>query len=305
MIAPTARAKIEAALEAWKRSTELLSCSALAGGISADPYLLSVRFKNGQTGQLIARFIGDYAKSLGSDSARNQFRILQFVRAAGLPSPEALYLPDEQEEPFFLMSFLDGAPTANPQDPQAYIRDFAHQLAKVHQTPLTPEMENLLPKPELPWKPWREALNSDLREPEVVQAILNFPTSHKNPYVLRHGDFWPGNVLCQQGKITGIIDWEEACLGDPLADLAISRLDIWWILGREAAEDFTACYLDYNPLDTFDLTYWDLRTSLRPMANLEDWVGSYASLGRPDITFEGMRRDLLDCTDLALKSAKG
>lgn len=304
MNSPGTIAKVKAALEEWRPGATLESFSKLEGGISANPYLLTVRFPENGSGRVIARFIGEYAKSLGSETARNQFRLLQFVKSAGLPSPEALYLPDETEEPFFLMSYLDGAPTANPERPEEFVKEFAHQLARVHQTALTSEMIAFLPKPILPWQPWRKEFNADLREAEVVEALLNFEASCRNPYVLRHGDFWPGNVLCEEGKITGIIDWEESCLGDPLADLSISRLDIWWILGREAAEEFTHHYLNLNPIDLSDLVYWDLRTSLRPMANLQDWVGSYASLGRPDITFEGMRSDLLAFTNLALLAVR-
>jgi aminoglycoside phosphotransferase (APT) family kinase protein len=35
-----------------------------------------------------------------------------------------------------------------------------------------------------------------------------------------HGDYWPGNVLWRDGRLVGVIGWEEAAFGDPLADLA-------------------------------------------------------------------------------------
>jgi aminoglycoside 2''-phosphotransferase len=36
----------------------------------------------------------------------------------------------------------------------------------------------------------------------------------------RHGDLWYGNLLIDDGHVTGIIDWEDAALGDPALDLA-------------------------------------------------------------------------------------
>jgi aminoglycoside phosphotransferase len=34
-----------------------------------------------------------------------------------------------------------------------------------------------------------------------------------------HGDFWPGNILCRTGTVTGVVDWEHAAHGsDPLRD---------------------------------------------------------------------------------------
>ena len=36
-----------------------------------------------------------------------------------------------------------------------------------------------------------------------------------------HGDFWPGNLLIERGRVLGVIDWESARLaGTPARDLA-------------------------------------------------------------------------------------
>ena len=39
---------------------------------------------------------------------------------------------------------------------------------------------------------------------------------------LVHGDYWPGNLLWQRGRLTGVVDWEEPRLGDPSRDVATS-----------------------------------------------------------------------------------
>jgi len=39
-----------------------------------------------------------------------------------------------------------------------------------------------------------------------------------------HGDFHPGNVLVAHGSVTGIIDWPNAGLGEPAADVATTRV---------------------------------------------------------------------------------
>lgn len=36
----------------------------------------------------------------------------------------------------------------------------------------------------------------------------------------RHGDLWYGNLLIDEDRMTGVIDWEDAALGDPALDLA-------------------------------------------------------------------------------------
>jgi len=52
--------------------------------------------------------------------------------------------------------------------------------------------------------------------------------AHRPPAVgrasLLHGDFHPGNVLVANGSITGVIDWPNAGLGEPAADVATTRV---------------------------------------------------------------------------------
>ena len=55
-----------------------------------------------------------------------------------------------------------------------------------------------------------------------------------NASALLHGDFWLGNLLWQGDAPGGIIDWEDAMLGDPLGDLGKSRLEMLWALGEAA-----------------------------------------------------------------------
>ena len=40
------------------------------------------------------------------------------------------------------------------------------------------------------------------------------------PRTLAHGDFWPGNLLLENGRVTGVVDWEAGSTsGEPLRDL--------------------------------------------------------------------------------------
>ena len=64
--------------------------------------------------------------------------------------------------------------------------------------------------------------------------------------------------------MTGVIDWEDAAIGDPLADLGKSRLEILWSHGEAAMEAYTAAYLALNQaMDASCLAWWDLYGALR------------------------------------------
>lgn len=63
--------------------------------------------------------------------------------------------------------------------------------------------------------PWLEQLDSS--EDALKRRLLALPLRAD---ALLHLDYHPQNVLCDQGKITGVIDWTNALAGDPRADLA-------------------------------------------------------------------------------------
>jgi hypothetical protein len=69
-----------------------------------------------------------------------------------------------------------------------------------------------------------------------------------------------------------VIDWEDAAVGDPLADLANGRLEILWAFGVDAMRSFTEHYKCVMPrTDYAALPYWDLCAALRPASKLADW----------------------------------
>ena len=49
-----------------------------------------------------------------------------------------------------------------------------------------------------------------------------------------HGDLMPANLLATAGRLTGVIDWEAAGVGDPAVDLMVA----WNTLGREGRSIF-------------------------------------------------------------------
>ena len=116
-------------------------------------------------------------------------------------------------------------------------------------------------------------------------AMQVWPLSQQNRSVLLHGDFWPGNILWRDGQIVGVIDWEDAALGDPLADVANSRLELLWAFGIEAMQRFTHHYQSLAGIDFANLPYWELYAALRRISQIAEW-------GLDEITEKTMRERL-------------
>jgi aminoglycoside phosphotransferase (APT) family kinase protein len=105
---------------------------------------------------------------------------------------------------------------------------------------------------------------------EFLEAVWPFP--QHNTSVLLHGDFWPGNILWKDGQLVAVIDWEDAAVGDPLADVANSRLEILWAFGLDAMQSFTHQYTSMTTIDFTNLPYWDLCAALRSAATFAEWA---------------------------------
>jgi len=245
--------------------------------------------------KLIARQPSGSRESHLPDSAQREFKSLQQLRAAGLPVQAVFFCEDRTEDnptPLFVLEYVEGRPVIAPTDERDFLRKYADRLVQVQRFDHTTLVESGLPTQDRGYEERRAVPNEELGETAIFDALESVPPiTRSNAPVMRHGDFWPGNVLWRDNEIVAVIDWEECLVGEPLADLAICRLDLWWILGEQAAYEFTELYQAQMNLDLKDLPYWDLCASLRPITNLEAWAPAYLDLGRTDITYETMARD--------------
>ena len=125
--------------------------------------------------------------------------------------------------------------------------------------------------------------------------------SRHNPSIFLHGDFWLGNLLWQDGQLAAIIDWEDMVDGDPLHELAITRLNIFWAFGAKAMHTLTHHYHTLMPaLDLTHLPHWDLFTALSIPDNFPEWADGWVDYGRADVTRQTMYDGYHEFVELAL-----
>jgi aminoglycoside phosphotransferase (APT) family kinase protein len=70
---------------------------------------------------------------------------------------------------------------------------------------------------------------------EAWEEALEAP-QWAGPPVWVHGDLLNGNLLLREGRLTGVIDWGGAGVGDPACDLIVA----WGLIPRELREVFRA-----------------------------------------------------------------
>lgn len=275
----------------------LLSATPLLGGSSARTTALRVVTREGEEHHLILREPSPAGLARRPHRLANQFSVLQQLATAGLPVPQPLALGAPQPDfpqGFLLMSQLAGAALYSQAGAERRAFAAGRQLARLHQLPLTPELQQLLPEAaqQISWildHPPSQ-LDASLQE-EVIRSRLKEMGAKlpKNPRLL-HGDYWPGNWLWQADELVGVIDWEDARWGDPLSDLAIARLDCRMLFGEGAQRALMAGYETETAVDPTRLPFWDLAAALRPAGQISAWAADWPALGRPDLTPGTMRR---------------
>ena len=248
----------------------------LPGGYSADVTVLEIESPDGTIRKLIHRLHGAVDLQQNPNVAADEFRVLQLTHAAGLATPNPVYLDSKDSlfpTPSLVVEYMEGVTDLKPDDPTDYVMQMAGELAKVHQMDLAGRDIDFLLKLE---DDCTEALGRK-SGPDMVSAdertlldllIPRRPLSLKNTPVVLHGDYWPGNVLWQDGRLSAIIDWEDTRRGDPLFDVSNARFEILMLYGPDIMDAFTRHYESLNRVDFGCLPWWDLYTALRVVNKL-------------------------------------
>jgi aminoglycoside phosphotransferase (APT) family kinase protein len=66
---------------------------------------------------------------------------------------------------------------------------------------------------------WSTPLPRTVTQLRALAAANAYVLDEVTTPVLVHFDLWPGNILVDDGKITGLVDGERAFWGDPLAEM--------------------------------------------------------------------------------------
>jgi aminoglycoside phosphotransferase (APT) family kinase protein len=241
----------------------------MEGGVSASVWGLEIEHANGEVEKLILRQEASEASSL------SQFHLLNMLYLVGLPVPKAHCCGSGETFPsnFILMEFVDGKADFAPENLPSVLEQMLNTLLKIHAVSLVEHDFSFLPN-------YRERVLRRLEVPsqsseesriyEVLKPFFSHEASVRE--VLLHGDYWAGNLLWNAGKLLAVIDWEDAALGEALADLANARLELLWAYGMEAMRSFTEGYqAEMQNVDFSDLPYWDLFAALRPMNQISTW----------------------------------
>jgi aminoglycoside phosphotransferase (APT) family kinase protein len=260
----------------------------LSGGVSARAMAATLALPDGTTKRVVLRRPRRATLDESRAAAAIEHALLARCRELGIRAPKPHFL--DPEAGAVVLEYVEGAPELPRAPSPDLLRQMATELARIHRVPLGDDFAFVSLRLDHVAYNLRNVpaeFDRELDEAGVRSALSElWPWEQRNANALLHGDYWPGNLLWRDGALVAVLDWEEPTLGDPLADVALTRLDVLWAFGETAMQDFTEYYCAQTAIDWSRLPHWDLVIALRPMSRLERWAPAYAPppISRPDIT---------------------
>ncbi len=218
-----------------------LTAELVAGGRSNLTYVLT----DGTHRWVLRRPPLGHVLETAHDMGR-EHRLLAALAPTDVPVPRPLLLADASVvgAPFYVMEFADGEvlrergqlERLDADAAGVLARELVDVLARLHR--VVPDEVGLadLGRPEgylsrqlRRWMQQVDASHSrDLPELARLADLLGERLPHSQSHAVVHGDYRLDNVVVDTGagRIVGVLDWEMATLGDPLADLASAV--VWW-----------------------------------------------------------------------------
>lgn len=206
-------------------------------------------------------------------SLDREARLLKLLHQHGIPVPRVIA---QSKDPYaVILEFVEGEDDFTQIKDQnvrdEYGRQFGEIMARWHAIPAH-EFEKIgfsIPKTSHEYlvqdlEVWEKGCFPHLKEPVPLVTFScqwlrrNTPEAPNRP-VLAQGDTGPGQFLFKDGRITAVVDWELAFIGDPMNDLARMRTrDMWYPTGN--LPKWLRYYSEYSgtPLDLDKLRYYSV-----------------------------------------------
>lgn len=254
---------------------------------------------------LVLRRHGPWYEDEGIDVVARELSTLTMVRGHGLPAAEPLWGESSGifESSAIVTSFVDGYAELAPSDWESWAEQLATALVQLHAIAVDDSTATVLAR-GAPGGDDDETPENFFDNPDARPLLdrlheVRARTELGEPTLI-HGDFWPGNTLWRAGRLEAIIDWENAALADPAADVAYCASDMRYLGLDEAADHLIATYRDQSGRALESLEYWNLASLCRPMPDIAIWVPAWLTLGLPDTDVDEVRQRHHDLIKRAL-----
>lgn len=185
--------------------------------------------------------------------------VQQLVGPTPVPAPTSLATDLTGEAagaPAHLMTCLPGAVELARSD-DAALAALAGLLADVHAV----DPGTRRPRDYQSWAPPAKRVvpawaSRDALWCTAFELLAQEPPAFEGTFL--HRDFHLGNVLWDDGRVSGLVDWVETSWGPAALDVAHARTYLAMLHGGDAPDRFGAAYEARRPGAVSDARYWDV-----------------------------------------------
>ena len=285
----------------------------LGGGLGAAMERFALVLPDGSRRRLVLRRYPRAAIEEDAEVAVRAWRTLGALAQLRVSAPRPVWEDLSGEifgTPAYVMTHLPGHSRLLPRDPDRWLAQLARALARLHGTPLDRVDLGFLRGPEetltrrYPWV-MREEIRTHPQGAAVQEALAHWwPRLRPAAPVLCHNDFWAGNTLWQRGRVTAIVDWDDARIAPPALDVGYCRMDLAVQRGLEATEVFRRAYEAAVGAPVPQLYFWDLLGAAQALPDIERWLPGFHDLGLTHLTPAVVNQRLSAFIDDALRRAQ-
>lgn len=210
-------------------AVEIVELEVMPGGSTSAMHRVRVRQRNGLGRTVVLRrYVLGQVVVETPDVAAREWTALGVVAPAPLPTPLPLAADlngDVTDVPTIAMSWLEGRPVWDGRPRQRWLDQIVDAMIEVHTIkipartavpPIERYEQRVYQPPAWSTRPgvWERAF--ELFHGPIPDCDVGFV----------HRDFHPGNTLWRRGRLSGVTDWQAACVGPASIDPGHCRLNL-------------------------------------------------------------------------------
>lgn len=251
----------------------------LSGATSSDLY----RLDYGSESEVLRVFRTERWDTSADALSARELEILRALESSSLPTPRPIARLIDNG---VVMSFLNGAVRLPAAPSEQWLAELAATLACIHSLPI---------RVPFSYESWNDTRAGEIPEWwqdsalwQAAQQIATEAPGYEPRFI--HRDYHPVNVLWEGERITGIVDWINACVGPVGIDVAHCRLNLALMYGLTTADDFLEQYGTAAPGYVHEY-FWDIEDALGALPEVTVYP-PWVEFGLEGLTDELVRQRL-------------
>jgi len=226
------------------------------------------------------------------EDKEKDFALLKTIETYTTKAIKAIEIGKIQGHGYMVTTYMDGNDVEDEllvlTEKEQYQLGFeaGQELLNLHKIQAPKQIKSWYERKSLKHKKYVEAYLTSPIKIDQDEKILQFIDNHMSlmenrPNIFQHDDYHPSNLIVQEGKFKGIIDFGRYDWGDPIHEFL--KIGIFtrnssipfsigqikgYFNGEEPSEEFWTLYSLYLAMCVFSTVVWTLKTIPEDMDNM-------------------------------------